>query len=206
MVIGYKFVSILIVAPCKRFKIWPNIFCAFSTIFSGGGSIRVAKRRRSALFETDLETVKKNLTEGQFTVKDNVGHGNGAFWSAYQNILTNDGTCTNYVRCRFCSKVNKYDTKKNGTRQLSEHARICTRKPETVVSYIYKDVKVTAEEKKSLSNSAAIYCSMDIRPFYSIECDGFVKFLADFSKIPAKYGCLTEKSVREILPSRQTVL
>lgn len=115
MVIGYKFVSIPIFALCKRFKIWPNIFCAFSTIFSGGGSIRVAKRRRIALFETDLETVKKNLTEGQFTVKDNVGHGNGAFWSAYQNILTNDGTCTNYIRCRFCSKVNKYDTKKNGT-------------------------------------------------------------------------------------------
>lgn len=150
--------------------------------------------------------MKKNLTEGQFAVKDNFGPRNGAFWSAYQNILTNDGTCTNFVRCRFCLKVNKYDTKKYGTRQLTDHAKICTRKSETITSYIHKEVKISSEEKKSLSNSAAIYCSMDMRPFYSVECDGFVKFLADFSKVPAKYGCLSEKTVREILPSRQTVL
>lgn len=165
---------------------------------------RLAKKRKLSVFETDLETVRNKLSEGTFTVIDNVGR--GAFWKSYQAIQTDDAVITNYIRCRYCLKIDKYDTKAIGTKHLSTHASKCSSPVETIDTWIPKHITITAEEKKMLSQAAAIFCSMDIRPFLAVEGDGFIKLMTALSQIAAKYGRLDEVNIKRILPTRQTVI
>lgn len=66
-----------------------HILCYFFRLFK----VHVwQKKRKLSVFETDLETVRNKLSEGTFTVIDNVGR--GAFWKSYQAIQTDEAAHT----------------------------------------------------------------------------------------------------------------
>lgn len=178
--------------------------CIFFSFLIDDGSGGTAKRRKIQIFETDLETVKTNLSSKSFAVKDNSGK--ASFWKSYQNVVTTDGVHTNYVKCRFCGRIDKYDTKNLGSKSLTIHADKCNTILRPIDSYIKrKDVTITAEEKKILTQAVVFFCCIDIRPFTAIQCAGIIQFLVVFSAIVAKYGRLNEKEIRAMLPCPNAV-
>lgn len=50
----------------------------------------------------------KNKT---FTVKDNE-NGTADFWKSYQRIVDANNQVTNHVMCRYCNRIDEYDTYK----------------------------------------------------------------------------------------------
>lgn len=151
-----------------------------------------------------MESVKSNLKSETFHVTDN--NGKASFWKSYQNVRTKENTCTNYVRCRFCGRIDKYDTKGLGSKSLTNHAVQCNSISKPIDSYLKRqNVVITTEEKKLLANAAASFCCMDIRPFHAIQGAGLNKLLVDFSAVVAKHGRLDAKEVQQMLPCPNTV-
>lgn len=108
--------------------------------------------------------------------------------------------CTNYVKCHFCNRIDKYDTKLLGTNTLNAHAEKCNTTLRTIDSYVqHKNPVITTEDKKTLTKAAALFCYNDMHPFNAIQGDGFIKFMSVYSGVVAKYGKLDEKKVQSFL-------
>lgn len=149
--------------------------------------------------------VEKNLNANIFTVQDSA-KGTADYWRSYQQVVDMKGGLTGYVRCRFCNRIDVYDTYK-GTKQLKAHAKECNAlsKSASIRSYIQKDISITKEEKTALSLSVLQFCYMDIRPFFSIEGEGLKSLLLSISKLSSKYGTFSEEQMKKILPCANTV-
>lgn len=116
-------------------------------------------KKTSDYTKTDVE---KNLNENVFMVKDNA-NGIANFWRSYQLVIDKKGVVTGFVRCRYCNRIDVYDTTK-GTRILKSHSIECNAlsKTPSIRTYMQKDISITKEEKTELSLSALQFCYKDI--------------------------------------------
>lgn len=106
--------------------------------------------------------MEKNLRENTFTVEDSA-NGTANYWRSYQLVIDKNGNNTGFVRCRFCSRLDVYDTYK-GTKTLKAHAGGCNALSRTpsIRSFVQKNISITKEEKTNLSLSALQFCYKDI--------------------------------------------
>lgn len=149
--------------------------------------------------------MEKNLKEAIFTVKDNT-NGTADYWRSYQLVIDKKRISTGYVRCRFCNRLDVYDTFK-GTKTLKSHSSACNAlsKTKSILSYVQKEISITKEEKNDVTLSALQFCYKDIRPFWAIQGEGLISLLLAISKLSSKYGTLSLEQLKKILPCPNTV-
>lgn len=145
------------------------------------------------------------MKENVFKVTDNL-KGSANFWRSYQVILDEKNEQTGFVKCKFCNRLDKYDTYK-GTKDLKLHANQCNAltKTSSILTYAKKTVCITKEEKTQLTKAALQLCYKDIRPFTAIQGKGQMALLLAVSKLSSKYGQLSEEELKEFLPCANTV-
>lgn len=169
----------------------------------------VSKKPKVEVFLTDFKTLKsffssKNNNSDAFSVRDNPGKGN--FWKSYQNIITKDGIPTNFVKCKFCNRIDKYDTKTLGSKSLTAHSQKCSSVVRPIDAFVKRrNIQITADEKKAIIQAVVLFCCIDLRPFTTVQCVGFIQFLVVFSSIVARYGQLNQEEIGNILPCPNTV-
>lgn len=118
-----------------------------------------------------------------------------------------------FVQCSICKLVMKYDSKKLGTNHISNHINkhpqsqpkpvggtilgfLSTKETERVVS--------TADKEKVLK-SAVKFVAKDLRPFESVQGDGFIQLAHTLWNMGAKNGFISTETMKKVLPSPQTV-
>lgn len=174
---------------------------------SGANSVN-SKRRKTLCntVETDKVAAQRGLDDKTYTVVDKANP-KAKFWRSYQCIVTIDGKHINYVLCRFCKRLDKYDTKGLGTSNLNDHASKCTTYVRPITEFVQrKDVNLTIQEKNQLTEAIVKYCYKDLRPFMSIECDGIVGVLEVISSLSSKYGGLDQETIKKVCPCANTVI
>lgn len=149
--------------------------------------------------------MEQNIKQEIFKVIDNA-KGTAEYWRSYQLVVDTKGIATGFLRCRFCNRIDTYDSYK-GCRPLKAHAVDCNAlsKTTSIRSYIKKEISITKEEKTALSLSALEFCYKDIRPFLSIEGEGLRSLLLSVSKLSSKYGSFSEEQMKKFLPCSNTV-
>lgn len=164
------------------------------------------KRQKKDFVCYDKTVVEKNLKLKIFTVKDNE-KGTADFWKTYQQIADANKQLVNHVVCRFCNRVDEYDTYK-GTKTLRGHSLQCNalKRTNTLDTYFDKQINVTKEEKADLCSAVAQLCYKDLRPFIAIENDGQLALLLAISKLSSKYGEFSLESLKKKLPCPKTVI
>lgn len=149
--------------------------------------------------------VEKKLKEKLFAVKKNE-NGTADYWKSYQMIVDDKNVPTNYVQCKFCSRIDEYNTLK-GTRGLKSHASHCNSvsAKSSVKPFIQREIILSKEEKSALNLAALEFCYKDLRPFTSIKGEGCRSLLLAISRLSSKYGSFSEEQLDRHLLSPNSV-
>lgn len=115
-------------------------------------------------------------------------------------IVDEKNVPTNYVKCKFCNRIDEYD-KVKGTKGLKTHTTLCNSLSAScsVKPFITKDIILSKDEKTSLNMAALGYCYKDLRPFMAIEGEGLRSLLLAISKLSSKYGQFSEEQLNKYL-------
>lgn len=143
--------------------------------------------------------VEKKLKEKTFKVMKNA-EGKADFWQSYQLIVDEKNKPTNYVQCKFCNRIDEYDTSK-GIKGLKAHTARCNSlaASSSMKSFIQKDIILSKDEKASLNMATLEFCYKDIRPFTAINGEGLHSLLLAISKLSSKYGQFSEEQLNKHL-------
>lgn len=123
------------------------------------------KAKRNACNTFTKKVIGQKIKENIFKVND---HPNDTanFWRSYQLVVDEKNVQTGYVKCKFCNRIDVYNTYK-GTKGLKSHAAQCNAlsKNPSILKYTKKKNCITKEEKTALTKAALELCYKDIRPF-----------------------------------------
>lgn len=139
--------------------------------------------------------VTTKLKEKLFTVRK-YEDGTADFWRSYEMIYDEKNVQTNFVQCKFCTRIDPYHTLK-GTKGLKAHAAQCNSLSalSSVKPFIQRDIVLSKNEKDALNMAVLEFCYKDIRPFTAINGDGFRSILLAISKLSSKYGPFSEEQL-----------
>lgn len=127
------------------------------------------------------------------------------FWISYQKIYTADNKFVNFVKCRFCNQVDGYDSTK-GLKKLKRHYKICHSKLNSAIDiFVKKKIVLTESNKQSIVEALVKFCYKDLRPFASINGNGFADILVAVINAFTKSGKVDEDDIRGFLPCANTV-
>lgn len=123
-------------------------------------------------------------------------------------VWDGDKKVDNFVACAICKNVLRYDSKSLGTNHLRLHLKRHQSQPNTMNQYlnkIEKSVKVSENHKFQLKEACVLYVSRDIRPFSSLEGEGFLNLIKTVARLGSIYGAQIADDMESILPSGQTI-
>ena len=154
--------------------------------------------------------VKLNLSSGKFKTTENE-RGKSDVWKNFSLVVDADTNETvGYVKCKRCGDLLQYDSKRTGNSPLNRHMEKVTCKSSgglllqgDITSYVTTaPKKFTQKSKSRLILKCVGYCCKDVRPFLSIEGEGFEELAQELIHIGATYGHI---SAKDVLPDRTTV-
>lgn len=125
-------------------------------------------------------------------------------WKQFEEIITGDGKIVaNFVQCKHCKNVFKYDSKK-GTRHLNEHRNRCL-ETDKINRFIKRKIVFNKSEKKAVLNAAMMLCTKDMRPFLAVDGHGLAMLCHSIATISAQKGGLSMDQVKDLLPCPNSV-
>ncbi|CAF1456575.1 unnamed protein product [Didymodactylos carnosus] len=98
----------------------------------------------------------------------------GEFWSILRRIKDSNESFLPFVQCSICNQLLTYKPQ-NGTTTISGHvanglkSSAVKTTTNSIDKYMKKDLKVTPDEKRSITIACAKYCAFDMRLFNSVE-------------------------------------
>ncbi|CAF4224953.1 unnamed protein product [Rotaria sp. Silwood2] len=162
----------------------------------------------------DIEQKKKQVIEklknGEFIAKvEPPSSSHGSFWEHLLRIKCSNNEYQPFVQCTLCHEILSYSMS-HGTSTISYHVKNCLDKSnklknnKTISSYLSKstDVKVTVDDKRSITIACAKLCSFDMRPFSIVKGRGFTFFCQSLINLGYQYGTtkLGPPSASSLLP------
>lgn len=119
----------------------------------------------------DTKAVEKNIQEGLWTHKEiEPKKRTGKFWSTFDKIFIvrdggNDELVKEFVICRICKKVMRYDSTK-GISNLNAHANTCKDTPRhTLKAYVTRENVIKNEHRTLLSSCGSVSEGLSTVPF-----------------------------------------
>lgn len=157
------------------------------------------------------DTVKRALEKGEYSICDKADSASADCWSNYDRIQDGEGVIKPFVRCRGCSNLLAYDSKKNGTSSLAYHAKNCRHKSSNCnrnIAMMFalpsaSASNVSSETKRSVTDALARLCASDMRPFEIANGVGFEHFCQTILDIGRRSGNRVE--ARQLIPDSTTV-
>ena len=155
---------------------------------SGGDD--VLKERLQRKVRNNDQSVKLRLLVGKSKLLENFMR------------VEHNGSNTVYAACKRCAALVKF-TPAGGTSGLSRHtckSNASENQPK-VTSYVKR--KLPPGVKSCLTNKLARMSSMDLRPFATVEGQGFIMVAQELLDIGSRYGGSIE--AEDVLPCARTV-
>ena len=136
----------------------------------------------------------------------------GEFWSSLLRIKDLNGNYEPFVQCTKCQQILSYESK-NGTKSLNIHVPSCARKTNvsqcnlSIENYVEKTINIPPDDKKLITIACSKYCAFDMRPFNSVNGDGFRPLYHTLFALGYRYGSarLTKLTLDVLLPDRTTI-
>jgi len=152
-----------------------------------------------------MEDVKKKLASGDFKTTENKGK--STVWKFFYIVVKADSDeHVGYVQCKSCGFLMKYDSKRTGNSALQRHVDKNCKSPgllqPSITAFASSSKKIPQRDKQKLTEKCVEYCCKDIRPFRSIEGEGFIELAQQLINIGATYGSV---AVQDVLPDSTTV-
>jgi len=164
---------------------------------------------------SEVENIKRLLLEGKLNERINKESKidlwkNISLLFFQESSSSQDNEYSGFALCKLCRKPLKHDRKRRS--HLREHIVNCEKNEKDKMSF-GKQAKLTGyfqtrrknlgDAEKCKMNSALLnYVAYDIRPFKSVEDNGFKAVVQFFVKLGAQHGLL---NLEDVLPSRHTV-
>ena len=155
----------------------------------------------------DKNAVQKLIDLKSERVSFEVYAGKSAVWKNF--FLVNvDGDKAPFVKCGKCSTLLKWKSK-DGTSSLNAHHQYCSPKSPLMkitdlpgFSGIPSQPKVPSSVKSQIANELVNMCARDIRPFSTVDGEGFQGLCKSLIAIGSKYGNVP---IEQVLPCATTV-
>jgi hypothetical protein len=127
------------------------------------------------------------------------------FKSVYQ-IVGTDKSYLPYVMCARCEKILSYDSAKGGTSHLRRHVDACAAAKQTAgttsLSSFFKTTSIPKAAKDHITEKCVEFVCRDIRPFNTVEGEGFLDLAQALINVGVRYG---QVNAADVLPHRTTV-
>lgn len=128
------------------------------------------------------------------------------YWKTFRTIQEeNTIEVKNFICCSKCKRVLTYNPSINGTKHINEHYKAC-QNDRSLNRFVKKTtINFTTFEKDLITEAVAKFCCKDLRPFYAVECEGFMDVIEAIGSICAQRGSLSRDSLSVLLPCANTV-
>lgn len=159
-----------------------------------------------------LDEIRQKIRDNLYTTKGKFVDGNvskrfkSPIWGICDEIYDESNQkITNAIFCVKCKMVFKYDTRSNGTSQILNHGCLKNDNQTKITGFAStKNVTISSSDKKNVKDAAVKFCTKDLRPFESLNGDGFFDVVRTCIQIGAKYGILEDEDIKSLLPSPAT--
>jgi len=127
----------------------------------------------------EKENIKKKIEQGIFKTCGKSSTATASWWNRFVRIQDDEENIISFVQCIKCLSVLAYDSNKTGSSAQKSHAEACrggvanASNNQDIRIMLNKDNNVSAAEKSSFTEACAKYCSFDLRPFETMNGDGF---------------------------------
>lgn len=158
----------------------------------------------------DSKTIERDIKEGLMIHKPNESKkGSGKFWSTFDKIYIArhggaDEIIKEFVICRICKKIMKYDSKK-GISNLNVHSDGCKTPKQTLQPYITRENIIRHDQKRELCLQTVAASVNDLRPFCLTNGSGMVNLIHCVWNMGAKVGAVSRSELMRALPCPTTV-
>jgi hypothetical protein len=124
---------------------------------------------------------------------------------AITNEVDGEKAVIPYVACVECGSVLSYDSNKGGTSHLRRHvdgySKRCSTSNPSVTSY-FKHCGIPKSAKDTITRKCVEFVSKDIRPFTTVNGEGFLQLAQALINVGVKYG---QVQATDVIPHRTTV-
>lgn len=122
-------------------------------------------------------------------------------WKKFHVVYNTEEDCEidSLYFCTDCEHV-IYNTSCDGNTNIF-HRHRCT----TSTGKERSSILVSTQEKEKLKRGCASFVSLDLRPYHSVDCEGFFLLACAIMQFGQKYPKATEKDLQKALPCRNTV-
>lgn len=122
-------------------------------------------------------------------------------WSIFNEIFDDENQLVrNFVYCRKCGVI-KYLKNASTTTQLLRHRCVIDIMP----SFSVESIKIDQSAFDELKKAAAKFVCLDLRPFHSVECPGFLELVMAGVKLGQKYPQMTKDDLVKNFPGRKAI-
>ena len=155
------------------------------------------------------ETITRALEKGDYSLSPKPDSATAQWWTCFDRIQDEERRFLNFVRCRRCSSLLAYDSKKTGSSSLRTHAKSCRIPPpnttRSIITMLAQSTasNVSAETKRLATEALARLCAEDMRPFEIVNGSGFEYFCQTLLEIGRKSKDRIDAS--SLLPDPTTV-
>ena len=125
-----------------------------------------------------MEDVKQKLSSGEFQTV--VKEEKSTVWNVFL-LQADSNDAVEYVKCKKCGVLMMYDSKRTGNSALQRHVdRVCKTTDDaggllqpSIAAFASSSRKIPLQDKQKMTEKCVAFCCKDIRPFRSIEGEGF---------------------------------
>ena len=152
-----------------------------------------------------MEEVKQKLSSGEF--KTVLNEEKSTVWRYFCLVVQADSNeAVGYVKCKKCNVLMKYDSKRTGNSALQRDVNRGCKTTDDAGGLLQPSItafatsstrKIPLQEKKKMTEKCVAFCCKDLRPFRSIEGEGFRELPQQLINVGAVYGPL---AVQDGLP------
>lgn len=144
--------------------------------------------------------MKNGIDFGEYTHRPKTNARGSIVWTVFDEIIDENNVAEkNFFYCTNCKTV--HYSISSTTTQLLRHSCVMKLLPRTSNDYI----KLDQTDIENLKLAAAKFVSLDLRPFYSVECPGFEEMISAAMRIGQKYPNLTKDDLIKNMPGRKEV-
>ena len=146
-----------------------------------------------------MAQVSKMIKNGLLELSDSTNR--SECWKSFKNV-TKNGKKIDFVVCRTCSLVMKYNSAKTGTKKLLDHHRDCFPQQKLTEYTLPRTCTIHKEDLEKIKSFQALFSIGNLASFKLHESKATHDFVQACINIGAKYGRIDSRSV---LASRKAV-